>query len=713
MASGTIYGITSNQYIDSKIVWSSVADHSANKSTVTAELYYKRNNTGHHTYGTGTYTLSIDGQTQTNTSFISIKDSWYIAVSATKTISHNADGTKTITISATGSIPGTTLESTSCSGIVNLDTIPIASTISKAKDVYYGDDFEITWTPLSAKHYYKIVFTAGSWSRTTAILYPNTTSAYTYKGLGTNSEFAKAFPNQNSVDVTATLYTYSDYGTTQVGDISPKTFVVTYSNQYLNPTAGLTLEPDTPYEKFSSLYIQGLSMVKATAWAQGVDGASITSQIVQIQGRNYPLACEAMVKYTCTSDIIQQSGSLTVTSTVKDSRRITRTISKSINVIPYGKPYILPASDESAIICARCDEDGNLSNSGEYLKIKAERSYFTVTSEGVQNNFCEIRYRYRKETDTDFSDWITILDKSKIDTDTIDSDPIPGVVSSTATAYVVQVGVIDDIGNTDASQFNIPTDFVVLDIPENQRGKRIGIFRYAADPTDEYNHIDIDGYIHGGGVDSLTLGTMLTASADAHLNLDSIVTPGCYYSPDMVTTQYISNTPTGVDFGFGLEVRQMQGVENVRQTLYYGITTWYRHRNKEEWSDWVSSLTGVSDSVIAQDFVVDTGTSGLWNYRLWNSGYAELWGVITLDTFGDARHIYKIAGLPFPFTEYPTVTMTISQAAAYSYRQGAIVLSEVYTVGESTIKLMMIRNEGGLVAGNEAPVSVVIKGKYK
>ena len=41
MAGGTINGTTGNQYIDSKIVWSSVANADTNSSSVTAALYYK------------------------------------------------------------------------------------------------------------------------------------------------------------------------------------------------------------------------------------------------------------------------------------------------------------------------------------------------------------------------------------------------------------------------------------------------------------------------------------------------------------------------------------------------------------------------------------------------------------------------------------------------------------------------------------------------
>ena len=58
---GTIYGSTSNQYIDAKIEWSYTQDNDANTSTVTATLYYKRNNTDYITHGSGGFTITIDG----------------------------------------------------------------------------------------------------------------------------------------------------------------------------------------------------------------------------------------------------------------------------------------------------------------------------------------------------------------------------------------------------------------------------------------------------------------------------------------------------------------------------------------------------------------------------------------------------------------------------------------------------------------------------
>lgn len=113
------------------------------------------------------------------------------------------------------------------------------------------------------------------------------------------------------------------------------------------------------------------------------------------------------------------------------------------------------------------------------------------------------------------------------------------------------------------------------------------------------------------------------------------------------------------------------------------------------------------------DFPIELGTSGIWTYKKWNSGEVELWGLATLNTFGDTRHIYVNSMLPFPFVGYPITVMSLYRAEAYTYRQGSIVLSSVYEAGKSTIRLSMIRNEGGLASGNTAEVNVHIKGKWK
>lgn len=120
----------------------------------------------------------------------------------------------------------------------------------------------------------------------------------------------------------------------------------------------------------------------------------------------------------------------------------------------------------------------------------------------------------------------------------------------------------------------------------------------------------------------------------------------------------------------------------------------------------------INGTLIA-DFPVEIGSSGIWTYKKWNSGEVELWGIATLDAFGDVRHIYKNQALPFAFTNYPVAIMTLYQAEAYTHRQGAIVLSNSYVLGATVIRLSMIRDSGGLESGDTAQVDVYIKGRWK
>ena len=67
------------------------------------------------------------------------------------------------------------------------------------------------------------------------------------------------------------------------------------------------------------------------------------------------------------------------------------------------------------------------------------------------------------------------------------------------------------------------------------------------------------------------------------------------------------------------------------------------------------------------DFVVEQGTSGIWQYRKWNSGAAECWGIYTASIaittsaagYGGYRSAQITApNFPFTFTATPAVTMT-------------------------------------------------------
>lgn len=655
MANGIIAGKTDNEYISAQVIWSSKTDAAKNQSTVTATLYYKRTN-DYTTYGTGDFAITIAGKATNVSNYISFSDDeWVEAMSATVTVDHDADGSKNITISATGGIPGTSLESTSLTGTAVLDTIPRASAITSASKTTLGNKCSVKWTPLSTSFRYKLKFTLGEWSITTDAIHPGQKSAYTYD-MTIPLDAASQLPTKKTGTMTVTLYTYSNSaGTTQVGDGSSKTFTVTVpNNSNTKPVVTMALSAvNTLGAAFAGLYIQGRSQVKVTLTGNGKYGATITAYKLYVAGK--------LQDSTTLSDFLTTSGTATVMVRATDSRGYYSDTTETIEVLPYSSPTVLPASGESSVVCARCYADGTLAEDGTYLRIRTKRGYDKLVANGVQKNFCSIRYRYRPESTNTYSAWVTLLAGSSTAADTVDSGALSGIVSSTETTYYVQVGVVDDIGETDAVQFTVPTDFVTIDCPEEFMGRRMGLFRHVSGTTEDGLYVGLP--IFGGSVDSLKMGTRLTATAAAPISIDDILTPGCYYSPNAENSQYIAGSPY-TDGGFALEVRELQHTNYIRQTINLGRTTIWRHYNGSEFSDWVQVMVSTEFSSPCADFVIETGTADGWRYKKWKGGTYEMYGVfqVTATSSDINSTLYRTNSIqiptPFAITDDAVVTGT-------------------------------------------------------
>ena len=466
-----IYGTTSNKNIDVKIEYSYTQDIANNESTVKATLYYKRNDKGYTTYGQGSFTISIGGESTALSRYMNISNAWVEAGSATKTISHDADGTKYITVSASGSIPGTTLTSTSCSAGISLSTIPRASTITTIANKSLGNSCIVAWTPLSKTFRYKLQFSLGGWVHTTdEPIHPNTTSAYNYILDPLPLEVANHLPSAKTGTMTVVLTTYSDSAATiKVGSPSSKTFTVTVpDNESTKPTVTMDLSPETPYEKFKNLYLQGRSKVKATTFSgEGKYGASISSYSMQAEGESY--------SSPYISDILRNSGDVTITGKVTDSRGFTNSTPKIINVIAYEPPYIAPVLGQSKVICERCKEDGTASDEGTYLHIKGTRNYTKINTNGIVNT-CSVRCRYKPEGGS----WshvsgagVGVLLWTDTSTDTFDV-VLPNIVADKLKAYTVELNIIDDTYIPSAILFNIPSENVTLHLREGGKGVAVG-----------------------------------------------------------------------------------------------------------------------------------------------------------------------------------------------------------------------------------------------
>ena len=470
MASGTINGSTNNEYIDAKVVWSSTADNKANQSRVTAALYYKRNNTGYTTYGTGTFSITLDGTEKasvSNKTLTITENAWVKAVEITTTISHNSNGTKSITVSTSGGITGTSLNNTYVSGTITLDTIPRASTIDSLScdTKYFNGKMTYKYTPKTSSFYNRCIIELkldGTYAEIISIRLGMKSASQQTATVTLPEEkleeIYECFPESTQGILRFTLRTYSDSSyKTQVGDAGYKELTLNIPNDdTTKPSVSVSLTPShTLTGDFESLYVQGKSKVKATITSSGKYEADIVSQNMVVEGKTYDSSDSFISGY------LAGSGTIAVKITATDSRGFSQSITKNITVLAYSNPKVVPASGESAIICARCDANGNLTESGTYLKIKAKRSYSLCKLDGVQKNLCGLRYRYKKVGGS-FSSWVTLLGAMTLTTEEVDTVQMNGTLETTS-SYVVHVDAVDLVGNHAYATFDIPTEKVYWD----------------------------------------------------------------------------------------------------------------------------------------------------------------------------------------------------------------------------------------------------------
>lgn len=379
------------------------------------------------------------------------------------TITHDDDGNKTATIYwhwGVHSVWTGVMNNPSGSFNVSLTRIPRASTITSAANVTLGNKCNVKWTPKAAAFRYKLKFSLDKWSYTTGAIHPNKTSEYAYTEYPIPLEAANQIPDSVTGSMTVTLYTFSDSAATvQVGSTDSETFTVTVpDNVNTKPyTTSMVLSPVSSLgESFADVYIQGYSKVKMTSTDRGQYGATVVWKSVTVEGKSYGSGSGY------TSDLLTGYGNIDVKLTLEDSRGFVNTKTLSITVIPYSSPRVVPANNEPSIICARCDANGNLTENGTYLKIKARRSYALCMSNGVQKNFCGLRYRYKKTEASSYSDWITLLSSTTLSTEEVNSSALLNGGLSTTSSYMVQVDAVDSIPNHTPITFSIATAKVYM-----------------------------------------------------------------------------------------------------------------------------------------------------------------------------------------------------------------------------------------------------------
>ena len=385
-----------------------------------------RSNTAYHNhYGLAeTYTVVINGSTvhsAVHKPTVGNGQTVWVA-SGTTTVSHNADGSKSISVSASfnNADRGTYLPTTgSCSGSLKLTTIPRATTPSIDKpSLDCGSAIKISGTSASSNFSHKVYVTwNGTKTQIGTIASGTTSPSFSYT---IPTDWEKNIPDSTSGIATFTLETIS--GSTSVGSKTVNATIKVRSG--VVPSIGTVSISDT-----NSIcagigqYVQSQSKLKFTIATSGNQGSTITSVSTKFNDQTYSGS-------TFTTQAIQNSGTLTYTITVTDSRGRTATKSGSVSVTAYNPPSLTNVSAKRANSGYAVDE-----SSGTYALLHFKVGFTSLSNKNVTSFY--IQYRT-----SGASSWTKI--NSWANNYTLEQDYKAGnLFTSTTSTYEIAFGVKD------------------------------------------------------------------------------------------------------------------------------------------------------------------------------------------------------------------------------------------------------------------------------
>lgn len=389
-----------------------------------------RSNTQYHAFNSVPqhYKVVVNGTTVLDKDFtltcgkgqtLGVKDGYI-------TVTHNADGSKSISASASFSCSNTQYyspRSGSCSGTVNLTTIPRATTPSINKpSLDCGDTITISGASASSNFSHKVYV---AWNGTTTYLGTiasgTTSPSFSYT---IPTDWEKNLPNSTSGIATFTLETFS--GSTSVGSKSVNATIKVRSG--VVPSIGTISISDT-----NSIcagigqIVQSQSALKFAISASGNQGSSISSISTRFNSADY-------IGSNFTTSTIYASGTINYTTTVTDSRGRTASKSGSVTVVPYSRPSMTNISAKRANSSYVIDEA-----SGTYALLHFKVGFTSLSNKNVTSFY--IQYRV-----SGTSSWTKI--NSWDNNYTLEQDYKAGnLFTSTTATYEVAFGVKDKFMN--------------------------------------------------------------------------------------------------------------------------------------------------------------------------------------------------------------------------------------------------------------------------
>ena len=550
-SSGSLY---LNLYVDQ-----GTQSITANTSTVNWRMTVSR--TGayytHNHQGDSTLSLNLDGQ-NVHYSYPTWETSGeeYTLASGSSTISHNADGTKTLPISCTFN-PNNGLHGTiTVSASLSLTTIPRSSSVSVSPGVI-GSSVKININRQSSsfKHTVRYAWAGKSGTIATNV---DTSTSWTIP-----LDFANDIPNSASGTGTIFVDTYS--GSTKTGTQST-TFTASVPANVKPTFTGVSLSDLNGAAQnlipSGNTFIQVISNIKvAFNGAVGSYGSSITGYYAEVIGKNQSTSSNGGGL-----GIMNYHGTIKIRASVSDSRgRWSDTREVSVTVLEYFAPAL-------SFSIARTGSTSSTLTATRNAKIAP------LTVSGSQKNSMTLTFKVARLGTTNFQ---------------VDTGPATGswtsisnLVNSQANlagnylanqSWVV-IGTLEDKFTRTDFMVNVATESVVLSY--DRSGVGVNKIR-------ERGALDVKGDIFANDqpIQQYQLTRNNGISILTKESLDNVLKNGMYYShsaPDRPRNQ-----------NGWLLVQVYDDAQYVAQTYWTAATETMlvRYRMDNRWGDWKEIAT--------------------------------------------------------------------------------------------------------------------------
>ena len=361
-----------------KIVYSYTQNVSKNQSTITMTLYVHRDSYGPSWNTKCDAYMQLDGsKVMTYDGSFNIGTSWVkIGSTVSKTVTHNADGTKTISLKGFFDSLGLTskLDDLTVSENVTLKTIPRASSISSISGSTIGSPVTVNISREVSRFTHKVYYSFGE-----------TKDYLLGSSVGTSLTFTpsmndcKYIPNSTKGTAAIRVDTYN--GSTKIGSTS-KNFTLNVPASVVPTFSGIEFTPavsDVPADWGIYVRTKSKVIVRITG-AAGTYGSTIKSY--SISGGGYSGTAASL-----TTGFLNTAGTVTFTAKITDSRGRTATKTASITVTDYAPPVL------SSVAGFRCDSAGTEQDDGNYISLTANFSGSVLDGKNPVTG----EYRYKVE----------------------------------------------------------------------------------------------------------------------------------------------------------------------------------------------------------------------------------------------------------------------------------------------------------------------------